>query len=1211
MHAYLEKRGMDRRDGLREPTMFYNQVATPDSYRNMNKDVSGPSGQRILPESVYAAWCGPHAEKLANNVSVQTGEEFSVEFLQDRPILRKVPSRLDFNGPDSRGELNYNQNVNPRHEDHKGIPVQTGEEFSIEFLQDRPILRKVTSRLDFNGSDSRGGLNYNQNANLSCEDCKGNPVQTGVEFSMEFLQDRSILRKVPSRLDFNGPDSRGGLNYNQHVDPGYEGKSIPGHRRTESDCTSNGRRHVMGIIENDFPDKLSIVHEAGDSAPINSNDEMHHRQVAPGQITQSVGFHSGKMKFLCSFGGRILPRPSDGKLRYVGGETRIITIRKNVTLCELMQKTFGICNQAHTIKYQLPGEDLDALISVSSDEDLLNMMEEYHGLECIEGSHRLRLFLISANESENCSFDSRAGQNNSEYHYVVAINGILDPSPRKSIVGQGFTGPMEHNFERSRSFHPGSSSSLLPINVQDGNIPYNVAGMFPHHAAQYLVAAPNASKSPTHSPPFSPTSMQQRDSQFTLHQSNEDQFYHFGNESATFPTNQLLINSYVLDSSYHQHGAMARHHPHMDSDQPVKPHMACFHSRTPSRDLNHSPAFVRCESDLQTYTFCEKHSLDRRTFHSEKFPRQEDFLLQLAGPDDSKNSHVGIPHAFSDSQLVENDAKPAYVFQEAASTSNISAAVLPSPMYQFILKEGFGEVLSGAEENDSKHHAQLPNAVSSCFQARQDPLSSVQSPELPNGSESVAHWDHKTDEEQYANEKADEKKVRSQNHHNESGLKNETQMVDEKDCFVQQDAEHCNNRIKRDGMDYQFYLSPQAPKASDSMILTTLSATSEVNPDSHKAPSQSFQVDESTCEYPITKQRPVSDQPYGLAKDPFKHDQDGRSSISMAYTPPFSVSQESSEVVKPDRICGLKAQEQPFDFTSSSSDLPLPFIHHASDASPNLPSVPSQNLADNQETRVENSVCLPTVVAGNDAGRSLNFHANGVASCSVFQNPVTGQDHRDMACSLDQYHVNFPPLKAEGIGEGLSTPLEGKDKMLDDIEPNKNFYDRVLLDSNVIVEDVTDDVPSGIRSSSSIVPHVVFETVEEGDVMSPKVTDTESLTPESECEDSKDDDRDIDNTINDAVMAEMEAGIYGLQVFLQYSIIRNADLEELRELGSGTFGTVYHGKWRGTDVAIKRIKKSCFAGRSSEQERLVHIVGFLFTMNALGAYQIRDKQPVA
>ncbi|KAL5547694.1 hypothetical protein UlMin_002925, partial [Ulmus minor] len=51
-------------------------------------------------------------------------------------------------------------------------------------------------------------------------------------------------------------------------------------------------------------------------------------------------------------------------------------------------------------------------------------------------------------------------------------------------------------------------------------------------------------------------------------------------------------------------------------------------------------------------------------------------------------------------------------------------------------------------------------------------------------------------------------------------------------------------------------------------------------------------------------------------------------------------------------------------------------------------------------------------------------------------------------------------------------------------------------------------------------------------------------------------------------------------------IIKNADLEELKELGSGTFGTVYHGKWRGTDVAIKRINDRCFAGKASEQERM-------------------------
>ncbi|GKD34449.1 reverse transcriptase domain-containing protein, partial [Tanacetum coccineum] len=54
-------------------------------------------------------------------------------------------------------------------------------------------------------------------------------------------------------------------------------------------------------------------------------------------------------------------------------------------------------------------------------------------------------------------------------------------------------------------------------------------------------------------------------------------------------------------------------------------------------------------------------------------------------------------------------------------------------------------------------------------------------------------------------------------------------------------------------------------------------------------------------------------------------------------------------------------------------------------------------------------------------------------------------------------------------------------------------------------------------------------------------------------------------------VAELEAGIHGLHVIV---------------CGSGTFRTVYHGKWRGTDVAIKRIRKSYFAGKSSEQERL-------------------------
>lgn len=68
----------------------------------------------------------------------------------------------------------------------------------------------------------------------------------------------------------------------------------------------------------------------------------------------------------------------------------------------------------------------------------------------------------------------------------------------------------------------------------------------------------------------------------------------------------------------------------------------------------------------------------------------------------------------------------------------------------------------------------------------------------------------------------------------------------------------------------------------------------------------------------------------------------------------------------------------------------------------------------------------------------------------------------------------------------------------------------------------------------------------------------------------------------------MDSNAFSLfSLHCELQIIKNSDLEELRELGSGTFGTVYHGKWRGSDVAIKRINDRCFAGKASEQERMV------------------------
>ncbi|KAF8037072.1 hypothetical protein BT93_B0094 [Corymbia citriodora subsp. variegata] len=83
------------------------------------------------------------------------------------------------------------------------------------------------------------------------------------------------------------------------------------------------------------------------------------------------------LKFLCSYGGQILPRRPDGHLRYVGGVTRILVVDRSVSCAELMAKLEEFCGSSVALKCELPGGDLETLVSVKSDEDLANLIEEY------------------------------------------------------------------------------------------------------------------------------------------------------------------------------------------------------------------------------------------------------------------------------------------------------------------------------------------------------------------------------------------------------------------------------------------------------------------------------------------------------------------------------------------------------------------------------------------------------------------------------------------------------------------------------------------------------------------------------------------------------------------------------------------------------------------------------------------------------------------
>ena len=290
-------------------------------------------------------------------------------------------------------------------------------------------------------------------------------IQTSEEFALEFMRDRVNPRKpLLPNID---------LNYAT----GYmELKGILGIRGSESGSDIS----MLTTVEKgqkDFEGKNSFLHEdrsnygSFQSVPRTLSGYDSSRGVVHGYASSGASDSlSTKMKVLCSSGGKILPRPSDGKLRYVGGETRIIRIRKDISWQELMQKTSSIYDQDHVIKYQLPGEDLDALVSVSCDEDLLNMMEECNELEDREGAQKLRIFLFTMSDLDDAQFGLGSVDGDSEVQYMVAVNG-MDMGSRKNSTLHGLVSSSANNLNMLNGQDSERESRLVTDSIGVSTLP--------------------------------------------------------------------------------------------------------------------------------------------------------------------------------------------------------------------------------------------------------------------------------------------------------------------------------------------------------------------------------------------------------------------------------------------------------------------------------------------------------------------------------------------------------------------------------------------------------------------------------------------------------------------------------------------------------------------------------------------------------------------
>ena len=422
------------------------------------------------------------------------------------------------------------------------------------------------------------------------------------DFSLEFHHDNTVSRGLAGRSD---PDRF-------HLRRmGFSSKMIedltvaPELRRTESDSAydAEGSCRVRR--------KPNHARAASEEAVLSPSFAMSIQETqSQPHLSGPFGgnLQSDNLKFICSFGGKILPRPSDGKLRYVGGETRIISVGRNLSWEELMQKTRRICNYCFTIKYPLPGEDLDSLVSVSTDEDLQNMVEEYRGLNSY-GSNRVRIFLIALDERESSSYDMRSPVNCSEDLYVAAVNGV---SPGRSSSGESLN-QLEHDDAPLVSFHD-PVGSFLTSNIIDEGKTLSPGGFQLNRSSQTV--------NPTFPSSVAPSLVLHKDLKVPVKKLTEEKF---------------LSDRWAEDP----------HFPH-----------------------GYSKNIPRVHENIEVSKQESKHQI--LSFHTEKFPEERNECQRtMSGPNEIAASNFEFPHVFSDPVLFQH-ADTSFLSLEGETVSSVS-----------------------------------------------------------------------------------------------------------------------------------------------------------------------------------------------------------------------------------------------------------------------------------------------------------------------------------------------------------------------------------------------------------------------------------------------------------------------------------------------------------------------------------------------------------
>ncbi|XP_061351631.1 uncharacterized protein LOC133296623 isoform X2 [Gastrolobium bilobum] len=977
------------------------------------------------------------------------------------------------------------------------------EEFhpaSQSVLQEHLDVMHNTRPSAFNISENKPVLNYS--------------IQTGEEFALEFMRDRVNLRKPAF------PNVVGDPNYST----GYmELQGILGHAGSESGSDIS----VLSKVEKgpkEFERRNSSLQQdrnnygSARSIPRTSsnqdNSRVLHRIASSGASDSS----SVKMKVLCSFGGKILPRPSDGKLRYVGGETRIISIRKDIRWQELMQKTSSIYNEAHVIKYQLPGEDLDALVSVSSDEDLRNMMEECHDLQSRRGSLKLRMFLFSINDLDDTQFGLGSIDGDSEIQYVVAVNG-MDLGSRNNSILHGASSSANNIYELDGQNIERETNRVLAeaFGVSSSSLTGNVNSSLTTPSQPMLPSSSNAYET---YPFFYDDQIihPMETSQYPLHRGLD-------------PSNHLTRNLRGIPVSVPTHGLVSQG---IVNDGKASGELQVQISDIPEMQVKRKDDnFIHSGNDPGKYFSSEApHPIP---------------LQPLEGNLHGNFSEASVAAAISEGHHPAPPSKNKGQLQPSEDSSSLVSTMNPT----LAPKSGEDDFYTTSTDAFSCAHVDAESNVID--------FSCLEPPPLPNRVYCS---------ERFPREQADwlNRSTKSDDAYGSHLL-----MSDLLSDFNQKNSVTESSDILNNGN-------------LSNLNTVSSSAAKPLHADDHT-------IDDGFAQLHKYKQLPdatsqVNAKLSQLVDSELKHVLlDNK--VSRNEDPVPSVEHNENPASKlPDLILGevstkesnngTKVQAQPLALTGNTSQdicqddsksrpTPGDIVIDIEDRFPRdfLYDMFSKAILSEDSSNIGP---LPT----DRAGLSLNMDSHEPKHWSYFQKLAQGG--LDNVALIDQDNLGFSST-IKKVQERDSKSLQSEPLPADAVLAGQK-------DSHLnFGEENQKNLPVTTRTEATVF-HPKYDHAQlKGNENKNMDAIIENIRPqESEYQDGKNETSNVDIAPQDPSLGEFD--ISTLQ------LIKNEDLEELRELGSGTFGTVYHGKWRGSDVAIKRIKKSCFAGRSSEQERL-------------------------